>query len=68
MRLPDVQAADIRWAVLLNVRGGAADAAGCTKKVVFASPRGRIPWRQENCIPKSTRFQAYDGALSGAIL
>ena len=28
------------------------------KKVVFASLRGRIPWRQENCIPKSTRVQA----------
>ena len=39
MRLPDVQAADIRWAVLLNVRGGAADAAGCIKKVV--SPKGK---------------------------
>ncbi len=39
MRLPDGQAADIRWAVLLNVRGGAADAAGCTKKVV--SPKGK---------------------------
>ena len=58
MRLPDGQAADIRWDVLLNVRGGAADAAGCTKRVVFALLRGRIPWRQENCIPKSTRVQA----------
>ena len=33
MRLPDGQAADIRWAVFLNVRGGAADAAGCIKRL-----------------------------------